>query len=201
MQIEKNSRQVPKVKEITAEKYYSDVLYSHFQVISERNLEFGEERFVPAARINFSALGKELGISRQTVARRFAKLVELSLIYPQDNGDIILAPLAREQAFLVPYETLRKLVNALSDNAINVYIYLINRFYANGNKPFNFTITALKDHCGLSTKVSTNNYIITDILEVLKKLQLIKYSVVTQMKNDKGQYQTSYVLEDAKNSL
>ena len=148
-------------------------------MISERWPECDEKRFVPAKRINYSALGKELEISRQTVARRFDKLIELSLIYPNENGDIILAPLPREEAFLVPFETLRKLVNALSEKAISVYVYLINRFYANKEQPFNFTLTALKDYCGLSTKVTTNNYIITDILDVLKKLELIDYICTT----------------------
>lgn len=201
MKIEKNSRQVPKTREIIAEKYYSDVLYSHFQVISERWPDSDDKRFVPAKRINYSALGKELGISRQTIARRFDKLVELSLIYPAENGDVVLAPLPREEAFLIPFETLRKLVNALSEKAISVYVYLINRFYANKEQPFNFTLTALKDFCGLSTKVTTNNYIITDILEVLKKLELIEYTCTTQAKNEKGQYQTNYTLLNAKTTL
>ena len=199
MKIEKNSRQVPKVKEITAEKYYSDVLYSHLQVISERVAD-QPERFVPAARINYSTLGKELGISRQTIARRFTKLIELNLIYKQENGDYILAPLPRDTAFLIPHETLRRLVNALSDNAINVYIYLINRYFANEGQPFTFSITGLKDFCGLSTKVSTNNYIITDILEILKKLNLIDYKHETK-RDEKGQYHTTYNLLSAQTTL
>lgn len=79
MEIQRNSRQVPNTKDIVAQKYYSDILYSHLQIISQ--FEPGsQERFVPAAEINFAALGRTLGITRQTISKRFNKLIELGLL-------------------------------------------------------------------------------------------------------------------------
>lgn len=95
MQIQRNSRQVPNTKDIVAQKYYSDILYSHLQVISQFDPETAE-RFVLAADINYAAFGNTLGITRQTVSKRFNKLVELGLLTKKENGDYTLTRLASE---------------------------------------------------------------------------------------------------------
>lgn len=84
MQFEKNSRQVPKIKEVLSEKYYSDILYCHLQVISERN-EDKVSRDVSKKDINFSKLAEELGMTRQTISKKFKKLIELGLLV--EEGD------------------------------------------------------------------------------------------------------------------
>lgn len=132
-----------------------------------------------AADINYAALGNTLGITRQTVSKRFNKLVELGLLVKKENGDYTLTRLASEQAFLIPSNTLTVLVSALNDNSITVYAHLLERYFAAGEQKISFSIVGLKDLCGLGTKTTSNNYIITNILSVLQKLGLISYTVST----------------------
>lgn len=198
MEIQSNSRQVPKIKEIVAEKYYSDILYSHLQVISSRNKE--GERFFPKSVANFSNLGDTLNLTRQTISKRFKKLEELGLItFDEEKKIYILTRLTPKEAFLVPHETLRKLVNGLSENSITVYVYLINRYIANNESRYQFSLIGLKDLCGLGTKTANNNYIITDILDILARLGLIEYEVITE--REEGQFTTKYFLTYATATL
>ena len=134
---------------------------------------------MPAAEINYAALGRTLGITRQTISKRFNKLIELGLVIQKENGDYVLTRLASEQAFLIPSATLTVLVSALNENSISIYAHLLNRYYATGEERFCFSITGLKELCGLGIKTTSNNYIITNILDVLQKLGLITFSVST----------------------
>lgn len=191
MEIQSNSRQVPKIKEIVAEKYYSDILYSHLQVVSFRT-ENGDRAFSKSIA-NFSNLGHELNLTRQTISKRFKKLEELNLIkFDEKQNVYVLTRLTPKEAFLVPQETLRKLVNGLNANSITIYVYLINRYIANNETRYEFSLTGLKDLCGLGIKTANNNYIITDILEILTRLGLIKYEVITE--REEGQFTTKYYL-------
>ena len=199
MEIQSNSRQVPKIKEIVAEKYYSDVLYSHLQVVSSRDETTGE-RYFPKSIANFSCLGETLNLTRQTVSKRFKKLEELGLIsYNEEQKIYILTRLTQKEAFLVPHETLRKLVNGLNENSITIYVYLLNRYIANNESRYQFSLTGLKDLCGLGTKTANNNYIITDILDILARLGLIEYEIITE--REEGQFTTKYYLTYATSTL
>lgn len=51
----------------------------------------------------------------------------------------------------------------------------------------------IKDVVGLSTKARTNNYIVTDILDVLQKLGLLRYHLVMDTEERKTQYRISEV--------
>lgn len=184
MKIQKNSRQVPKAQEIVSQKLYSDILYGYLQVNSSRD-ENGI-RYIEKKLINFSSLEKLLNISRQTLSKRFSKLIEMGLVVLIEGSKPIkyeLPVLQSKDGFLIPEETLRIMTNTLNDNTINVYVYLINRFIANKEQPFDFTITTLKSYCGLGILGDSNNYIISDILTVLQKLGLIEYTIT---KNKEG---------------
>ena len=104
-----------------------------------------------------------------------------------------LVTLSPVEGFLIPESTLRIMSNTLSENTINVYIFLCKAFIANKEKPCDFTIHALKAYCGLGVKGDSNNYIITDILMVLQKLGLIEYSISTN-KSGEGGPKTHYHL-------
>lgn len=196
MEIQKNSRQMPKIKEITSAKYYSDILYGYLQVNSKRD---ETNRYVEKSLINFTQLAETLGISRQTLSKRFNKLIELGLVIPPTNDSkrYTLVTLKPAEGFLIPEETLRIMGNTFNENTINVYIYLVKKFYANKEQPVGFTIQALKDFCGLGTKGDTNNYIITDILTILQKLELI-YFKRNINKNEDGTIKTHYTLNKVK---
>ena len=72
---EKNRRQVPKTKDYLSFKKYCDVLYCYLQVISSFNEET-KERFILKKKINFTKIGADLGMSRQTVSSKFKVLKE-----------------------------------------------------------------------------------------------------------------------------
>jgi len=44
--------------------------------------------------------------------------------------------LPADVAALIPEKTLNLLVNALNDNSISTYIYLLRRYIANNERPF-----------------------------------------------------------------
>ena len=194
MTIQKNSRQVPNTKEIITQKDYSDILYCYLQVISKKN-EVGGPRLLSKKDLNQTALSEILGICRPTIKKKLNRLIEMDLLVPptDDCPYYQLRILSPDEAFLVPQETLRKMISALKERTINVYVYLANRYYANKGQPFDFSITGLKQHCGMGTKTTSNNEIITDILEVLEKLGLIEYKRENK-RNTQGQIKCTYTL-------
>lgn len=179
MVIEKNSRQVPKAAEFLSNKKYCDILYCYFQTISSWDEVEGHPRYFAKKEKNFSKIAETLGLSRQTVSSRFASLEQLGLIKEDKiNGRYELLILAEDIASLIPAETVRILVNTMNENTISVYVYLLNRYYAatcNGKQEFMFTKEQLKTVIGLSSATRSNDYIIDDKLNVLKKLGLLEY--------------------------
>lgn len=201
LSIQSNSRQIPKVKEICSNKKYYDILYAYLQCISERDVLSGKRYFSKKA-INFSKLGEMFNLSRQTVSTKFKNLKELGLV--EDMGDQYkLIELSADLASLVPYDTLKLITDTLNENSISTYIYLLNCYYANDCRPFQFTLDQVKAYIGISTNTRSNNDIITNILYVLEKIGLIKYSL-TAMKQDNDSFQnikTIYQLDWLTNKL
>ena len=107
----------------------------------------------------------------------------LALIREKDEETYELVVLPKDLASLIPYPTLKLIQDTLSDNSISTYIYLLNRYYANDCKPFQFTLEQVKSFIGISTSTRSNDEIITNILFVLNKIGLIRYSLTT-MKQD-----------------
>ena len=191
------SRQVPKVNNICANKKYYDILYSYLQCISEPEYEYyySEKekkqkkrvkfRYLNKKDINFSKLGEIFNLSRQTVSTKFKNLKDLGLIIDKDKNTYELATLEKEIAFLVPYETLKVLSDALNENSISTYIYLFNEFFRHDEKPYQFTLDQIKAFIGISTNTRSNNDIVVNILYILQKIGLIRYSLTTfKQEND-----------------
>ena len=93
----------------------------------------------------------------------------------EDGTKYELVYLTGNLAMLVPDETLKILVSTLNENTISVYVYLLNRYIANGENSYKFSYTELKTAIGLGNKSHGNNYQIRAILFVLSKLGLLKY--------------------------
>lgn len=177
-----NSRQIPKTSIICSNKKYYDILYSYLQCISEPN-EYGVkgyERVISKRKINFTKLGQLLNISRQTASIKFKDLFELGLLI-EDEDNYYLTILSQDSAFLVPKETLDVLNDTLNEKSISTYVYLFNRYIANENKAFIFTLEQIKTFVGISFKTRSNDSVVTNILLVLKKLGLIDYRLTTQL--------------------
>lgn len=184
----KNARQIPKIQRICADKRYHDILYSYLQENSEWDGINGNPRYVEKNVVNFSKIGSELGISRQTVSTRFKHLVQLGLVSDLNDGKYYLSILPAEVAALIPTQTLRLLLNTLSDNAISTYIYLLLRYYANKEKSFTFQLSDVKKYIGICANTRSNDDIITNILFVLQKIGLIKYSLTTAQSRNNMEY-------------
>lgn len=209
MQIVSNSRQIPKTKEYIANSSYCDNLYGYLQAMSHWDGVLTHPRFVYKKEINYSKIAKDLNRSRQTISTKFKLMLEGTkeneksglppLIRKKDNIFELIA-LESNLAMLVPQSTLEVLVSALSDHAISIYVYLFNRYYASGRRPFQFSYTQLKNAIGIAAKSNGNNYIIKSILYVLEKIGLIKYSS-KDVVNEVGQLVKAHYIEKMWNEL
>lgn len=204
MELQTNSRQIPKIQEICADKRYSDVLYTYLQSISIRD---GAIRSVSKDEVNFSKLAAKFNLSRQTVSKKMKMLTETGLISFNDKKKIYeLNLLENYQAALIPYETVKLLTDSLSEHAISTYVYLLNRYYAE-QKPYVFTYEQIKKFIGISTATRSNDDTISNILFVLQKIGLIKYSMKAQtqedtsFKNIKTIYQIEWVVNKVVKNL
>ena len=201
LDVKQDSRQVPKTKNICANKKYYDILYAYLQCISERD-DSGKRLFYKRD-INFSKLGEMFNLSRQTVSTKFKNLKELGLIDEVNKDTFQLTKLSADLAALIPYNTLKLITDTLNDNSISTYVYLLNRYYANDCRPFQFTLDQVKAQIGISTSTRSNNDIITNILYVLEKIGLIKYSLtsVSQESDSFQNVKTIYQLDWLTNTL
>ena len=194
MERQSNSRQVPKDAQIMKDKNYYDVVYAWFQCKSERDEKTGV-RYVPYSESKFVAIGEECGIDRRSASKYVSKLLEMGLLEKNDDDKwYVLRQLENSTATLIPYPTLRQLVNSLNRNTINIFVHLLNRYLAAGETEFIITHKELKDRIGISSSSSSNNIVINDILDILKSLGLVTYElrqveptkthmVVTNVKN------------------
>lgn len=201
LKIQPNSRQIPKSKTICADKKYYDILYAYLQCISTRDETNGIRQF-SKKEINFSKLGDMFNLTRQTVSTKFKNLQQLGLVI-EDKDNYKLVELSADIASLIPYNTLKLITDTLSEHAISTYIYFLNCYYANGNRPFQFTLDQIKSYIGISTSTRSNNDTVTNILYVLEKIGLIKYSLTTS-KQEADTFQnikTIYQLEWLTNTL
>lgn len=208
LEIQSNSRQIPKTTEICASKKYYDVLYAYFQCASERDERLdpsGKKRFFTKKSVNFSKLAEVFGLSRQTLSTRFKNLKELGLIIEcdKDKDYYELVVLEDKAASLIKYDVLKVITDTLNENSVSTYVYLFNLYYANGCKPVQFTLEQIKRKIGICTTTRSNDDIITNILFVLQKIGLIEYQL-TQVKQDTDSFQnikTIYELKEVKNSF
>lgn len=188
-----DKRQIPKDREYIANNKYKDIVYAYLQVISDWDGVKGHCRTIPKKRIKWSRLETEIGITRQTVKKYFEQLQELGLVV--ENGEFYeLVILPQNVAMLIPYKTLRIMVNGLNDRAISAYTYLYSRYYANGEGAFEFSYPQIKNALGISATSKGNNYIVQDILLILEKLGLIKYK--QELKKEGPEFKTVLVMEE-----
>lgn len=178
----KDSRQIPKTKDICSNKKYYDVMYAYFQCLSDKD-ENGI-RYFDKKEVKFTRLGELFGISRQTASTRFKNLQDLGLIKEYDTKHYELVTLEKDTASLIQYRTLKIITDTLSENSISTYIYLLNRYYANGCKSFQFTLEQIKAQIGIATTTRSNDNIITNILFILEKIGLIKYELTSAKQTD-----------------
>ena len=188
MEIKKNSRQIPSTSAIIREKDYCDLLYAWLQCNSERINVTSTGRRINKSLVKWVAIEKDFTrtlsdgttekvMSRKTIAKYFKHLEEKGLIQLQSDGYYYLTVLDEEEANLIEYNTLSKLINVFQKNSLSIYIYLFNRYYASGFQPFIATIKQIKDFIGIATATTSNNIIVDDTIDILKRLGLLDYKI------------------------
>ena len=176
LQVQTNSRQMPSIEKYTADKKYNDILYGTLQEMSYAEVIDGvTARYVNKGDVAFATLGNKIGLSRQVTSTKFKNLISLGLIeYVENEKRYKLNYLDKSISALVPFETLRKLNNSLSQNSISLFIYLLKRYIANGEQEFIATMSQMKKFIGVATNTTSNNDVINDILHILKLIGLVE---------------------------
>lgn len=177
LEIKSNSRQVPSVEAYTADKKYCDLLYGTLQEMSYLE-KIGNDavRYVNKSDFTFEKLGDKIGLKRATTSTKFKNLIDLGLIeYIEEERRYKLNYLDKSVSSLIPYETLRKLNNSLNQNSISLFVYLLKRYIANGEKEYPVTMAQMKKFIGIASSTTSNNEVINDILHVLSLLGLVEY--------------------------
>lgn len=190
LKIQPNSRQIPRKEEYTSSKMYCDLVYGYLQQISI--LDIDGSRYLEKRQVNFSKIGKELEMTRQTVKKYFELLGQglidrttgkrkggLDLIQPYDEEKkrYYLSRLEPSDATLIPFETLQFLTDTVKERSISTYVYLINRYFSAGKVEFVVTMNQIKQFIGIAFSTTSNNHIVTNILVVLNRLGLVDYEL------------------------
>ena len=190
MEIKKNSRQMPSASMIVREKDYCDLLYAWLQCNSERENVMSTRRRIEKNKIKWTAIERDFTrtltdgsvekvMSRKTIAKYFNHLMDKGLISEGEDDYYYLTVLDASEANLIECITLSKLMNVLQKNSISIYIYLFNRYCANGYQPFIATIKQIKDFIGIATSTTSNNIVIDDTIDILKRLGLLEVKLIT----------------------
>ena len=203
LKIEKNSRQIPKTKEICANKKYYDILYSYLQVISDWDEKEGSPRLFSANDVKFTKLAEIFGLSRQTVSNKFKNLIDLGLVEKIDSKTYKLNTIEENQALLIQYPVLKLITDTLSENSINTYVWLFNEYYRKQCNSFIFTLEQIKNGIGICSTTRSNDDIITNILYVLQKIGLIDYELTAEQQDNTSfqNIKTVYRLNWLKNTV
>ena len=186
MDIKKNSRQMPSTTSIVREKDYCDLLYAWLQCNSERENINTSRRRIEKKKVKWASIERdftrqlsdgsiEKAMSRKTIAKYFSYLVDEKLVIDENDDYYYLAVLDPQDGNLIEYNTLLKMMNVLQKNSINIYIYLFNRYYANNFQPFIATFRQIKDYIGIATTTTSNNAVIDDTIDILKRIGLLDY--------------------------
>ena len=188
MDIKKNSRQMPSTTSIVREKDYCDLLYAWLQCNSERENINTSRRRIEKKKVKWASIERdftrqlsdgsiEKAMSRKTIAKYFSYLIDEKLVIDENDDYYYLAVLDPQDGNLIEYNTLLKMMNVLQKNSINIYIYLFNRYYANNFQPFIATFRQIKDYIGIATTTTSNNAVIDDTIDILKRLGLLDYKL------------------------
>ena len=181
---------MPSASMIVREKDYCDLLYAWLQCNSERESVVSTRRRIEKKKVKWAAIERDFTrtlsdgsvekvMSRKTIAKYFTHLMNQSLITEGDDDYYYLTVLDTSEANLIECITLSKLMNVLQKNSISIYIYLFNRYCANGYQPFIATLKQIKDFIGIATSTTSNNIVVDDTIEILKRLGLLDVKMIT----------------------
>lgn len=173
LSIRPNSRQIPSHIEYTSSKLYNDILYGYLQSISI--LEPDGSRSIKTNQATASGLESIIGAKRQTISKYLKGLIMLGLMSEKVKGKYYLYPLAADYAKLVPLDVLNSLIETKTTHILSLYVYLMGRYFAANQQPFGYKLNTVKDSIGISSQTYSNSDIVTNIMDKLNSMDLIKY--------------------------
>lgn len=180
---------MPSTSSVAREKDYCDLLYAWLQCKSERISPESQGRRILKSEIKWTKIEKDFTrkladgteekvMGRKTIAKYFKHLEDKGFIKLNEEDEYYyLTVLDSHEANLIEYNTLSKLMNVLQKNSLSIYIYLFNRYVANGYQPYIATIKQIKDFIGIATTTTSNNIIIDDTIDILKRLGLLDFKM------------------------
>lgn len=199
------SRQVPSMRSLTCEKDYCDLLYAWIQCNSERVSPVSSQRKIEKKKVKFTKIEQDFTrtidgeiikiMSKYSISKYFKKLIEWGLIYEEENDKdfYYITVLAPEDANLIEYRTLEKLMNVLQKRAISIYVYLYNRYFAAGRDEYDITLSSIKNYIGIANSTTSNNHIIVDTFDVLQSMGLLSYELKWHKEEEKSIYRIYWV--------
>ena len=180
---------MPSIRTITTEKDYCDLLYAWLQTNSERVGPDRADRKIEKKKIKFTEIERhftrkvdgvvEKTMSKYSISKYFKKLIDIGLIYENedDNKYYYLTVLEPNEAMLIEVRTLETLMNTMERHVIDIYSYLYNRYFANGQQSYIITLAQIKDFIGAAVSTSSNNYKIICTFEILERLGLLSFEL------------------------
>ena len=180
---------MPSTSSVAREKDYCDLLYAWLQCKSERISPESQGRRILKSEIKWTKIEKDFTrkladgteekvMGRKTITKYFKHLEDKGFIKLNEEDEYYyLTVLDSHEANLIEYITLSKLMNVLQKNSLSIYIYLFNRYVANGYQPYIATIKQIKDFIGIATTTTSNNIIIDDTIDILKRLGLLDFKM------------------------
>ena len=190
----KDFRQVVSDKSITSSKSFNDFLYGWLVLNS---VEENEERFIWKKSFVFSKMEEIMGMTRKTLMKYFAYLIEVGLV-AEDEDKWILTDLGND-GFWIETEILERLVNTKKRYAISAYVYLRKGRWLlakKGKEKVPITLGQVKEYIGITNNSKGNNYIVTDLFEEYRVLGLLKYELVKGREGNRQFYVLSGVGQD-----
>lgn len=160
----KDYRRIPSDVEITSNKKYVDSLYGYLQLKSRWD---GENRIIDRNDINYSAIGKELCFSRQSIAKYISDFLEIGLL-EDDYDKYILIEIPEDKTVAIESNLLEEICKC-GRSVLTLYIYCKGSI----KKP---TMKALKGAIGASLKSRSNEVEIKERLSKLEELGLEVYN-------------------------
>lgn len=195
-----DTRQMPCRKDITSNKSYCDLLFAWIQCNSERATLHSQDRQIEKKKCQFTNIEREMTDSqgnkvmgRKTIAKYFHWLVEQGFLVEDEKYYKIIV-FDKESANILQYKTLSILTNVLRPHVIDIYQCLFGRFKAADEKPYLVTVAQMKEYIGVATTTTSNNAIVMDSLEILKRLQLLDFQYV-QTEEKKTNIQIDWVVD------
>lgn len=170
--------QVPTNKSFTQMRNI-DRLYGYLQVISKWDGKPSEPRYIHRKEFSSQEAAKELNVSCRTINRQILKLKEKGFVVEEDRK--LKLPINNVFTTIYP-DTLKYLYQLQMDNVITIYSFLraMNWFFQDKGKVFFFTRAYLIEKVLGKTKGGASYDMIDTIIDLLTKLELVKFAKQTK---------------------